>query len=853
VNATFTGNTITGHADGFWIEAQAGYTATVNATGNSIFGNSVSGATATGSGTHSATMEDNWWGSANGPQHASNTFNVGFQGNAVSDSVDFVPWLDDAPPDGASFAPVTTTTNPADSYASIQAGVNASDAGATVNAKAGTFTENVTIAKGVTVAGAGQGATIVIPAVSKPNPCAGGSLCGSANAASNLFLVQASDVTIRNLTADGDNPTLTSGIVRGGADLDARNGIVEDYYAGVYDNLQVHDVTVKNIYLRGIYASSGGTGFDFHDNTVQNVQGESQSIGIMNYGGSGAISDNSVSDCNDAIAANYSQGTQFIGNSVTNSGSGIHTDNNGGMGGVGDLIQGNTVTDSTLYGYGIWTFVPYVPITVQNNTISGVDVGLAASGQAAPVSTSFVNNQVTGKPGSTGVYVTTDEFGWGSGNVSATFTGNTITGHADGFWIEAQAGYTATVNATGNSIFGNSVSGATTTGDGTSGLVFRLNQIAGNGTYGIDNTTSNVVDALSNWWGDVTGPLHPTKNPTGQGNKISDYVLFDPWLKAIEYVGDTSIPSGSTANLRARFLNSSGTTPLVAGATVHFDLLDSLGNKVSGSPFSALTDGSGVASVPVTGLGIGFYTVTARWDPLEDSTNLTVSGPGDSDGDGVLDGEDNCPAVYNPDQKNSDGGRRPNGSQIPGEWASNPAQDKLGDACDPDDDNDGLPDTSENDASCPYRLVADSDGDTVLDGYEVANGYDPCNAASRPTWEGGGDSDGDGIPDGVERTGYNTCIFAGDTTPGYTTCAPPTDSDGDGCADWIEIVDVNGSRQANIVDVLLVAKRALDIIPASDSDYVLDINKNGAVNIVDVLLAAKNSTLARPHSTCLPE
>jgi hypothetical protein len=64
---------------------------------------------------------------------------------------------------------------------------------------------------------------------------------------------------------------------------------------------------------------------------------------------------------------------------------------------------------------------------------------------------------------------------------------------------------------------------------------------------------------------------------------------------------------------------------------------------------------------------------------------------------------------------------------------------------------------------------------------------------------------------------------------------------------------VNGSRQANIVDVLLVAKRALDIIPASDSDYVLDINKNGAVNIVDVLLAAKNSTLARPHSTCLPE
>jgi hypothetical protein len=224
--------------------------------------------------------------------------------------------------------------------------------------------------------------------------------------------------------------------------------------------------------------------------------------------------------------------------------------------------------------------------------------------------------------------------------------------------------------------------------------------------------------------------------------------------------------------------------------------------------------------------------------------------PVDTDGDGVLDGEDNCPDDYNPDQTNTDGQRRPNGSQIPGEWANNPAQDKLGDACDPDDDNDALPDTSENGPVCPFRLVGNSDGDRVLDGFEVANGYNPCDPTSKPTWEGGSDSDGDGFSDGVERTGYNTCAFAGDTTPGYTTCANPTDSDGDGCADWIEIVDVNGSRQANSVDILLIARRVFDITPASDSDYVFDINKSGAVNIVDALLVAQNSTLLRPHSTC---
>ncbi len=80
----------------------------------------------------------------------------------------------------------------------------------------------------------------------------------------------------------------------------------------------------------------------------------------------------------------------------------------------------------------------------------------------------------------------------------------------------------------------------------------------------------------------------------------------------------------------------------------------------------------------------------------------------------------------------------------------------------------------------------------------------------------------------MENSGYNTCAFAGDAFPGYTTCADPTDSDDDSCADWIEIVDVNGDRVANILDVLWVAKRAFGLIPASESDGVLDIDKNGS-------------------------
>jgi hypothetical protein len=227
---------------------------------------------------------------------------------------------------------------------------------------------------------------------------------------------------------------------------------------------------------------------------------------------------------------------------------------------------------------------------------------------------------------------------------------------------------------------------------------------------------------------------------------------------------------------------------------------------------------------------------------------------GDADCDGILDAVDNCPTVYNPDQKNSDGGPRPAGSRIPGGWASNPATDKLGDACDPDNDNDGLPDSQEFDDHCPYRLVADSDGDTVLDGFEVANGYDPCNAASKPPWTGGGDSDGDGLPDSLERGGYNTCAFAGDTKPGWASCVVPQDSDRDGCADTVEVLDLNGDRTADSGDQLLMNMRIARIIPADDpvSEKIFDVNKDGYVDSGDQLEMNAYNCLTRHNQLGCP-
>jgi len=87
----------------------------------------------------------NWWGTVNGPEHSGNTFNVGSQGDKVSDNVTYVPWLDAAYPGGISWGPVY---NPSASYySSIQAAVDAASTTDTITCAAGTYNESVTINK----------------------------------------------------------------------------------------------------------------------------------------------------------------------------------------------------------------------------------------------------------------------------------------------------------------------------------------------------------------------------------------------------------------------------------------------------------------------------------------------------------------------------------------------------------------------------------------------------------------------------------------------------------------------------------------------------------------------------------
>ncbi len=317
---------------------------------------------------------------------------------------------------------------------------------------AGTFAENVVVDKALSFLGSGE-TTVVVPAASSPDPCSDSALCGGA--ASSVFLVRASDVTLASLVVDGDNPALTSGLVVRGADVDARNGIITDS-TGTFDRLEVRDVTVRNVYLRGIEASSGGT-FVIENNRVRNVSDADQAVAIFNSGGAGRIEGNIIADSGAGIAANESRGMHVALNTIVRSGAGVHTDNQGLWGGsTPDLIEENVVSDCARGGYGLWSFAPDLPVTFRKNRVSRCAVGLADFGQGAPVESVFVENHVDAglQKDSVGLYVTTSLLEYGSAAVTVQATRNTIENASIGVLVEQQPGFIATANVEGNALLG---------------------------------------------------------------------------------------------------------------------------------------------------------------------------------------------------------------------------------------------------------------------------------------------------------------------------------------------------------------------------------------------------------------
>jgi hypothetical protein len=412
-------------------------------------------------------------------------------------------------------------------------------------------------------------------------------------------------VTIENLTVNGNNPNLTSTVTTNGVQIDARNGIIGDFNTspGVFNNMVVQNVTAENIYLRGIYASTGGT-FDFNHDTVTNVESDPSSVAMFNFGGSGNMSYNTVSYAGDAISSNWSGGVTFEHNTVTQSGSGIHTDNSNGFGtNVADIIKYNTISSCTTDGYGVWDFVPYVAPVISNNTVTGCAVGLGSFGSANPVTTVFTHNIVDGtgatvsSGSSIGAYISTTEFGFGDSNVNATLTSNTIT----------HFGEAADVEQTG--------SGPVPT------VAFHFNRLTGN-AGGMINNASTAVNASDNWWGCNAGPGNPGCDPVGGTGIVGQ----NPWL----VLNLASAPSTTTSSaaLTADLTHDNNGTDTSSSGFLPDGTVVGFSTNLGHLSASSASTVNGKAAVNLSPAGqFGTATATATLDNQSVSTSVALTRP----------------------------------------------------------------------------------------------------------------------------------------------------------------------------------------------------------------------------------
>jgi len=243
-------------------------------------------------------------------------------------------------------------------------------------------------------------------------------------------------------------------------------------------------------------------------------------------------------------------------------------------------------------------------------------------------------------------------------------------------------GTAVTISASNVTVTGFTIQSAVTGIAATSGTGNNVHfcNIAGNTTWGVNNTSSNVLDATDNYWGG-SGPSGGVADPVtgklanGTGSGVSANVLFDPWTgmstecvvtEPGQGVGDTVenacaqtsiaiVTAGGTTDVTiAKYTDNPADTPAFGAAERYIDVQLSnpaavteltivFGDMAPGTMIYFYRPGTGWLLCSDQTYSGGSIEVKVRVDTVPTLLELTGgifaegSAPGDINGDGKKD------------------------------------------------------------------------------------------------------------------------------------------------------------------------------------------------------------------------
>lgn len=477
----------------------------------------------------------------------------------IAGNVAYSPWLGNEPSEPV-WTFVVAQAGPELAAGYVQTGLDIARPGDTVLVKAGEYVTQGLISKGIVLQGE-PGTVILDPT-------------GSAT-----IRVSADDVTITGLTVVGygrAEPTDSSG-----------STMYPIYVWGPYENIVVEGNTMRFYTQGGVY---------FYDVSDSVIRGNT-----------------------------FEQETRTVWHKPAGAAPGYYVDVT--RGGGGPIIWRSTniqIVDNTMAevsSSGVWIYFSD-GTTVEGNLILG---------GAHPDGT-----------GDSGIHL--------QGSNDTTILGNTILGLVAG----ERSGYTrgvagAGVNSLGSpdtdilyNVIGDNSVGIRVLASGDSGATtaIHFNSITGNVDYGVFvfgayptaagwktwhydqyGPAAHDVNASLNWWGDPEGPTHAS-NPDGAGDRVSDNVIYSPWL-GTDPDGDPAQPGVQITEPMLIIVAPVGPEPTVG----YLNMAITGANELPYADTIMVQEGTYDASTPITG-PVSILSCTSCPNPTTLSGDMTLGAAG---------------------------------------------------------------------------------------------------------------------------------------------------------------------------------------------------------------------------------